>query len=156
GHCGAHGDRAARTSGGGNHGADRRPTFCLFVEKRDCGWLMLEARNITVNYDSRVAVEDVSLRVEPSKVISIIGPNGAGKSTLLRTLNGNVKPTFGEVNLDDRPVDGYARRVLAQRIAVVAQEAGVRFPVTVFEFVLGGRYAWANVSAWGWESERDI
>jgi iron complex transport system ATP-binding protein len=117
---------------------------------------MLEARNITVNYDSRVAVKDVSLRVVPSQVISIIGPNGAGKSTLLRALNGNVKPTGGEVILDDRPLRDYARRVVAQRIAVVAQEADVRFPVTVFEFVLGGRYAWANVAAWGWESDRDI
>jgi ABC-type cobalamin/Fe3+-siderophores transport system ATPase subunit len=117
---------------------------------------MLEARNITVNYDSRVAVNDVSLRVEPSKVISIIGPNGAGKSTLLRALNGSVKPFAGEVVLDGRQLQNYARRVVAQRVAVVAQEADVRFPVTVSEFVLGGRYAWANVTAWGWESELDI
>src|ERR1051325_9762252 len=117
---------------------------------------MLEARNITVNYDSRVAAAEISLLVEPSKVISIIGPNGAGKSTLLRTLNGNVIPTTGEVILDGRPLHSYARRVVGQRVAVVAQEADVRFPVTVFEFVLGGRYAWANVTAWGWESDRDI
>jgi len=117
---------------------------------------MLEARNVSVHYDSRVAVKDVSLRVEPAKVISIIGPNGAGKSTLLRALNGNVKPIAGEVALDGRPLQNYARRVVAQHVAVVAQEADVRFPVTVSEFVLGGRYAWANVTAWGWESELDI
>jgi iron complex transport system ATP-binding protein len=117
---------------------------------------MLEARNITVNYDSRVAVQDVSLRVETSKVISIIGPNGAGKSTLLRALNGSVTPISGEVIFDARPLDSLARRNVARRVAVVAQESDVRFPVTVFEFVLGGRYAWANVSAWGWESDRDI
>ena len=39
---------------------------------------------------------------------------------------------------------------------MVAQEADVRFPVTVLEFVLGGRYAWASAGAWGWETERDI
>ena len=48
----------------------------------------------------------------------------------------------------------YARRVVARQIAVVAQEADLRFPVTVMEFVLGGRYAWSN--AWGWETEHDI
>ena len=117
---------------------------------------MLEARNITINYDSRIAVKDVSLRVRPAKVISIIGPNGAGKSTLLRALNGNVRPTVGEVILDEQPLQTYARRVVGQRVAVVAQEADVRFPVTVFEFVLGGRYASANVTAWGWESDCDI
>src|SRR5260370_1140704 len=115
---------------------------------------MLEARNITVNYDSRQAVTDVSLRAEHGEVISIIGPNGAGKSTLLRALNGNIQARSGDVLLDEKPIASYARRAVARRIAVVAQEADLRFPVTVMEFVLGGRYAWS--SAWGWESEQDV
>src|SRR6185295_4200946 len=40
--------------------------------------------------------------------------------------------------------------------AVVAQEAELRFPVTVLEFVLGGRFAWATHSGWGWETDRDL
>jgi len=115
---------------------------------------MLEARNITVNYDEREAVTDVSLRAAPRQVIAIIGPNGAGKSTLLRALNGSVRVTRGEVLLDGKPLEVYARRVVARRIAVVAQEAELRFPITVMEFVLGGRHAWT--SAWGWETEHDV
>src|SRR5437870_4708926 len=115
---------------------------------------MLEAREISVNYDEREAVADVSLRAKPKDVIAIIGPNGAGKSTLLRALNGSVGTSSGEVLLDDRSIDSYSRRAIAQRIAVVAQEAELRFPGTVMEFVLGGRYAWS--SAWGWESEKDV
>lgn len=115
---------------------------------------MLEARNITVNYDDRQAVADVSLRVEANEVVAIIGPNGAGKSTLLRALNGSVPAVAGEVLLDDRPVGSYSRRAIARRIAVVAQEAELRFPVSVVDFVLGGRYAWSN--AWGWENARDL
>src|SRR5207253_8788475 len=116
--------------------------------------LMLEARNITVNYGTREAVANISLSTKAGEVIAIIGPNGAGKSTLLRALNGSVLPAGGEVLLDGKPLRGYARRVLARHIAVVAQEAELRFPVTVMEFVLGGRYAWS--SAWGWESEQDV
>ena len=115
---------------------------------------MLEARNITVNYDSREAVVNISLRAEPGEVIAIIGPNGAGKSTLLRALNGSVVPAVGEVLLEGKPLHSYARRVIARHVAVVAQEAELRFPVTVLEFVIGGRYAWS--SAWGWESEQDV
>ena len=115
---------------------------------------MLEARNITVSYDSREAIVDVSLCVQPGKLIAIIGPNGAGKSTLLRALNGSTPATRGEVLLDDRPIRSYARRTVARRITVVAQEAELRFPVTVQEFALGGRYAWSN--AWGWENVRDV
>ena len=115
---------------------------------------MLEAINITVSYGPREAVAAVSLRANPGEIIAIIGPNGAGKSTLLRTLNASLRATHGEILLDGTPLGSFARRSIARRIAVVAQEADLRFPVSVMEFVLGGRYAWS--SAWGWESERDV
>jgi heme transport system ATP-binding protein len=117
---------------------------------------MLEAREITVNYDDRVAVSGVSLEVRPGHIIAVIGPNGAGKSTLLRTLNGGLRPSSGAVSLDGKPLSEYSRRSIAKRITVVAQEADVRFPVTVLEFVLGGRYAWGSEAAWGWESPTDV
>jgi iron complex transport system ATP-binding protein len=115
---------------------------------------MLEAKNITVNYGPRQAVANISLRAEPGELIAIIGPNGAGKSTLLRVLNGSMKATDGEVWLDEVPMQTLARRAVARQIAVVAQESDLRFPVTVMEFVLGGRYAWSNT--WGWETEHDV
>jgi iron complex transport system ATP-binding protein len=115
---------------------------------------MLEAKNITVNYGPRKAVDGVSLRAEPGNVIAMIGPNGAGKSTFLRALNGTVKPTHGEVRLDGKPLESYARRTIARHVAVVAQEGELRFPVTIMEFVLGGRYAFSG--AWGWETEHDV
>ena len=117
---------------------------------------MLEARELTIKYDQRVAVADVSLRLVPAQVTAIIGPNGAGKSTLLRALNGQVRPATGVVLLDGEPIEKLSRRSIGRRIAVVAQEAELRFPVTVLEFVLGGRFAWASNAGWGWETERDL
>lgn len=117
---------------------------------------MLEARNLTVKYDQRVAVQDVSLTLKPGEVAAIIGPNGAGKSTLLRALNGQVRHAAGMVLLDGEPIEKFSRRSIGRRIAVVAQEAELRFPVTVLEFVLGGRFAWASNAGWGWETERDL
>jgi iron complex transport system ATP-binding protein len=116
--------------------------------------MMLEARKITVRYGAREAVSEVSLQAEPGQLIAIIGPNGAGKSTLLRVLNQSIAAASGDVLLDGRPLVSYARRAIARRIAVVAQEADLRFPVTVMEFVLGGRYAWST--AWGWETDQDV
>ncbi len=117
---------------------------------------MLEARDITVKYGPRLAVSEVSLKLEPHRVTTIIGPNGAGKSTMLRTLNGGLQPASGEILLNGQVLSSYSRRAIAKRIAVVAQEADLRFPVTVFEFVLGGRYAWASTTGWGWETSYDI
>src|SRR5713226_518032 len=115
---------------------------------------MLEAKNITINYGTRAAVADVSLLPKPGEVIAIIGPNGAGKSTLLRALNGALPVSHGAILLDGNPLRTFARRAVARHIAVVAQESDLRFPVTVMEFVLGGRHAWTT--AWGWETERDV
>ncbi len=102
---------------------------------------MLEARDLTIKYGERVAVANVSLTLAPGQISAIIGPNGAGKSTFLQALNGQLGPTSGVVLLDG---------------AVVAQEAELRFPITVLEFVLGGRFAWAASASWGWETEHDI
>ncbi len=117
---------------------------------------MLEAIDLSVSYGARAVLKNVTLRTAPGIVTAIIGPNGAGKSTLMRALNGSLAPARGEVLLDGKPLRSLARRTTARRIAVVAQEAELRFPVTVLEFVLGGRYAWSSTGAWGWETERDL
>src|SRR5262245_21243445 len=117
---------------------------------------MLEARNLTVAYDHRIAVADLTLSLKPGEITAIIGPNGAGKSTLLKSLNGQVRPSSGTIVLDGQPIERLNRRSSSRRIAVVAQEAELRFPVTVLEFVLGGRFAWATNAGWGWETERDL
>ena len=117
---------------------------------------MLEARDISVNYGKRQAVAKVSLLVDPGTITAIVGANGAGKSSLLRALNGAIQPSSGKVFLDGRPLNSFARRTVGRRIAVVTQEALLAFPVSVLEFVLGGRYAWSGAGGWGWESERDL
>jgi len=117
---------------------------------------MLEARNVSINYGTRHAVVHVSLRVSPGNVTAIVGANGAGKSSLLRALNGAIQPSSGEVLLDGKPLNLFARRAIGRRIAVVTQESLLAFPVSVLEYVLGGRYAWAGSGTWGWESARDL
>jgi iron complex transport system ATP-binding protein len=117
---------------------------------------MLEAKDVSINYGKRQAVVNVSLHVDPGTMTAIVGANGAGKSSLLRALNGSIQPSSGEILLDGRPLTSFARRTIGRRIAVVTQEALFAFPVSVLEYVLGGRYAWSGPGGWGWESERDL
>ncbi|HEY6803150.1 MAG TPA: ABC transporter ATP-binding protein [Pyrinomonadaceae bacterium] len=117
---------------------------------------MVEGRELTIKYDGREVVNGVSLTLNPGTVTALIGPNGAGKSTLLSALNGQIKQASGEVLLNGERLDKFSRRTIARHIAVVAQEAELRFPVTVLEFVLGGRFMWAANTGWGWETERDL
>ena len=114
---------------------------------------MLEVRNITINYGAKNIVRDVSFRLETGKIIALLGANGAGKTTLLKSLNGGLPVAKGEVLLDEQPITNFSRREIARKIAVIAQETETKFPVSVLEFVLSGRFA--HGAAFGWETEND-
>lgn len=115
---------------------------------------MLTARNISIAYGTCEVVRDVSLDLAGGKILALLGGNGAGKTTLLKSLNGSLPIFKGEIVLDDKPLEKHSRREIARRIAVVAQETEAKFPVSVLEFVLSGRFA--HGAAFVWETENDL
>lgn len=56
---------------------------------------MLETRGLTRYYGPRLAVDDVSFRVEAGEILGFLGPNGAGKTTTMRMLTGYLPPSSG-------------------------------------------------------------
>jgi ABC-2 type transport system ATP-binding protein len=60
---------------------------------------MIEAQNLTKDYGSVVAVENVSFAVGTGEVVGFLGPNGAGKTTTLRMLAGFLGATSGRVSI---------------------------------------------------------
>ena len=115
---------------------------------------MLEVRNITINYGECAVVEDISFALEAGKVIALLGANGAGKTTLLKALNASLPIFKGAIFLSGKDLSDYSRREIARRITVIAQETETKFPVSVLEFVLAGRFA--HGAAFGWETDRDL
>jgi branched-chain amino acid transport system ATP-binding protein len=69
---------------------------------------LLEARGVTVHFGGTLALDTVSVTVEPGVVTGLIGPNGAGKTTLFNVISGLQTPTKGEVWLKDRQVTSFA------------------------------------------------
>jgi iron complex transport system ATP-binding protein len=114
---------------------------------------MLEARNISINYGESEVLQNVSFALRDGQTLAVLGANGAGKTTLLRALNGFLPVSKGEILLEGKALRSCSRREIAQKMSVVAQENETKFPVTVLEFVLAGRFAHRGV--FGWESERD-
>lgn len=115
---------------------------------------MLKVQDISINYGVCAVVQDVSFALETGKIIALLGANGAGKTTLLKSLNASLPIASGEILLDGKNLNDYSRREIAQKIAVIAQENETKFPVSVLEFVLAGRFA--HGTAFGWETENDL
>lgn len=65
---------------------------------------MIEIKNLTKKYGNHVAVDDISLSIEPGKVYGFLGPNGAGKSTTMNIITGYLAPTSGEVTIDGHDI----------------------------------------------------
>ena len=53
--------------------------------------------NLTKKYGDFVAVNNISLRVDPGKIFGFLGPNGAGKTTTIKILAGLLKQDIGEI-----------------------------------------------------------
>ena len=67
---------------------------------------LLRVDNVTKRFGSLMAIENVSLTIEPGELRAIIGPNGAGKTTFFNLISGLFAPTSGAVRLDDQDVTG--------------------------------------------------
>jgi ABC-type branched-subunit amino acid transport system ATPase component/branched-subunit amino acid ABC-type transport system permease component len=66
----------------------------------------LEIKDLVVRFGGVVAVDGVSLTVQPGEIVGLIGPNGAGKTTVIDAVTGFVRPAAGEVILKGRHVLG--------------------------------------------------
>ena len=61
---------------------------------------MIEMNHLTKKYGNHVAVDDLSLTVEPGRIYGFLGPNGAGKSTTMNMVTGYLGATSGEVKIN--------------------------------------------------------
>lgn len=106
--------------------------------------LAVSVEQVSFNYGERRVLTDVNLALAPASLTVLRGANGAGKSTLLSLILGDMQPQSGKIEvLGIQPSSRQASRELGGRIGVVPQRVPAdyrRFPVTVFELVLGGLY----------------
>jgi branched-chain amino acid transport system ATP-binding protein len=98
----------------------------------------LALHGIGVRFGGLVALDDVSLRVAPGRIVGVIGPNGAGKTTLFNVICGFVTPAAGSLTLDGRPLRPRPHRLTALGIARTLQGIGLFAGLTVLENVMAG------------------
>lgn len=99
----------------------------------------IEIENLTVRYGEVLALDDVTLRVDPGRICALIGMNGAGKSTLFKALLDLVAPSEGRVRLfGEEPAA--ARRSSNIGYVPQSEQIDAHFPVSVRDVVMMGRY----------------
>ena len=102
---------------------------------------LLEVEGLTVRHGQLVALRELSLTVDPGRVVAVIGANGAGKSTLLETVAGLLHAERGRVALDGLDVTRLpAHRRLRAGIALVPEGRRLFPSLTVRENLLTGQY----------------
>ena len=74
---------------------------------------MLESKEITKAFGSKLAIDHVSLKLEPGHIYAMMGPNGSGKTTWMKLAAGLLKPTSGQVCFMGRPVSRQSRSEVA-------------------------------------------
>ncbi|MGE5644132.1 MAG: metal ABC transporter ATP-binding protein [Byssovorax cruenta] len=110
---------------------------------------ILDIQHLTVRYNGRAAIEDITFHLHEAERVAVVGPNGAGKSTLFKVIAGVLPPTSGEVNIFGSRPRGHIC------IAYVPQRSQVdwNFPVNVADVVMMGRSA--KLGPLNWPHKKD-
>jgi ABC-2 type transport system ATP-binding protein len=82
---------------------------------------IVELNRISKSYDTKVAVDALSLEIEAGKMFGLLGPNGAGKTSTIRMMIGITMPDSGTVSLFDQP---FSRKNLT-RVGYLPEERGL-------------------------------
>src|SRR4051812_30497895 len=110
---------------------------------------LLEIDGLTRRFGGLIAVNNVSLDVEPGEIRGLIGPNGAGKTTLFNLASGALPPSAGRIRLDGRDITGLPMHRLVRAGMVRTFQHAQLFPTfSVFRNVLLGLHIHARSGFW--------
>ena len=93
---------------------------------------VVQVKNISFNYEKRYILKNISFEINYGEYVGIVGENGSGKSTLLNLILGNISPSSGKVELNEKRV-GY----LSQQV----RNFNKKFPATVEEIIAANLYS---------------
>ena len=103
-----------------------------------------QTQNLTVGYDGKPLIRDITINVEKGEIVTLIGPNGAGKSTILKSITRQLKTISGTVTIDNHGLNAYSYKELSTKMAVVLTERMKPELMTCRDIVATGRYPYTG------------
>jgi manganese/iron transport system ATP-binding protein len=112
---------------------------------------ILDVLRLSVGYEGRSALENITFHLHTGERVAVVGPNGAGKSTLFKVVAGVLSPTSGEVRISGFGPRGHIC------IAYVPQRSQVdwHFPASVADVVMMGRIGQVGFFRWPHKTDWD-
>lgn len=114
---------------------------------------VLKVENVTMQFGGVVAVNDLSMKVDEGKIVSLIGPNGAGKTTAFNCITGVYQPTNGLVEFMGEPIvrahpQGKMKKSYAGEKADMYQAQSIINPTPDAITKLGIARTFQNIRLW--------
>ena len=103
-----------------------------------------QTSQLTVGYDGKPLIRDITIDIAKGEIVTLIGPNGAGKSTILKSITRQLKAIGGTVAIDGQSLSGLSYKELATRMAVVLTERMKPELMTCRDIVATGRYPYTG------------
>ncbi len=115
---------------------------------------MIEVKNLTKRYGSKLALDDISFTVNDGEILGFLGPNGAGKSTTMNIITGYSSSTDGTVTVEGHEILAEPLKVKA-RIGYLPEHPPLYLDMTVKEY-LSFMYDLKKVRLVKWKHIEDI
>lgn len=95
----------------------------------------IELRNISLSFNKRQILDNISLTIREGEICGLLGPNGVGKSTIFNIIIGILKPDFGDIYIDKEKVTQLPiyERAKKFKVSVVPQTGGVFSDLTCLQ-----------------------
>ena len=102
---------------------------------------MLQLNNVNICYGSFTAVSDISMTVDTGELVVLLGANGAGKTTLFNGISGLIKPSGGNIQFEDKQLNGMKPSSIVGAGVVQCAEGRKLFPqMSVMQNLMIGAY----------------
>ena len=115
--------------------------------------MSIEINNLSLGYQDKLVVKNLSLKFPRNKVIALIGPNGCCKSTTLKAVARLLKPKQGSITHKGQDIWQKSPKEYAQELAFLPQQHLVPEGIKVQELIAYGRSPYLNL--WGKLSQKD-
>ena len=115
---------------------------------------IINIEKLNYSYGKKEVLKELSLDIDENKLTGIIGPNGCGKSTLAKNIIKYINGKFESFKIMDTDIRELTHKKIAQLISYIPQKSTIISNISVFDYVLLGRFPLLK-NSWDNYSEQD-